>query len=189
MPGAVGTFGEVAKTHYLLKRLGGSYWIAGGWAVDLFLGRQTRAHDDIEVAIARDDQQRLWRLGGIERIDFLEDGSTKPWQGQRLSLPIHQLQCSFATGATLEVLLNEFDGDDWLYRREPRVRRSRDVLMSHSGGHLPVEIVLLFKSKALRQKDQLDFENTRSATNETQKAWLREALLKIAPSHPWLESL
>lgn len=30
--------------------------IAGGWALDLHLGKQSRAHDDIDVIILRDEQ-------------------------------------------------------------------------------------------------------------------------------------
>jgi len=35
------------------------WFIAGGWAVDLFLGRVTRSHKDIEIAIVRADQGAL----------------------------------------------------------------------------------------------------------------------------------
>jgi Aminoglycoside-2''-adenylyltransferase len=31
------------------------WWIAGGWAIDLFLGRQTREHEDLDVLILRRD--------------------------------------------------------------------------------------------------------------------------------------
>ncbi|HEX5563842.1 MAG TPA: hypothetical protein VFX34_02680, partial [Sporosarcina sp.] len=33
--------------------------VAGGWAIDLFLGNQTREHSDIEIAILREDQHRM----------------------------------------------------------------------------------------------------------------------------------
>ena len=32
------------------------WWIAGGWAIDLFLGRQTQNHEDIDVQLLRPDQ-------------------------------------------------------------------------------------------------------------------------------------
>ncbi|MGH9027589.1 MAG: nucleotidyltransferase domain-containing protein, partial [Acidimicrobiia bacterium] len=31
----------------LLADLRATWWIAGGWALDLFLGRQTRTHEDL----------------------------------------------------------------------------------------------------------------------------------------------
>ena len=30
-----------------------AWWVAGGWALDLFLGRMTRPHHDVDVAILR----------------------------------------------------------------------------------------------------------------------------------------
>lgn len=35
------------------------WWIAGGWAIDLFLGRRTRQHADTEGLVLRRDQQRV----------------------------------------------------------------------------------------------------------------------------------
>ena len=35
--------------------------MAGGWAIDLFLGRETRNHQDIDIAIFREDQFELRR--------------------------------------------------------------------------------------------------------------------------------
>ena len=32
------------------------WWIAGGWAIDLHLGKQTRVHRDTDVLILRPDQ-------------------------------------------------------------------------------------------------------------------------------------
>lgn len=32
----------------LLDGFGKPWWVAGGWAVDLFIGRPTRPHKDIE---------------------------------------------------------------------------------------------------------------------------------------------
>ncbi len=45
---------EVAQ---LFSSLTIPWWIAGGWALDLFLGVQTREHRDIDVQILRRDQQ------------------------------------------------------------------------------------------------------------------------------------
>ena len=35
------------------------HWFFGGWAVDLWVGRVTRAHDDIDVLVWRRDEQRV----------------------------------------------------------------------------------------------------------------------------------
>lgn len=40
----------------LFSDLPEKWWIAGGWAIDLFLGEQTREHEDVDVAILRKDE-------------------------------------------------------------------------------------------------------------------------------------
>jgi len=42
--------------HSILINAPFSWWISGGWALDLFLQEQTRKHFDIDVSIARHDQ-------------------------------------------------------------------------------------------------------------------------------------
>jgi Aminoglycoside-2''-adenylyltransferase len=32
------------------------WWVAGGWAIDLLLGRQTREHGDLDLLVLRRDQ-------------------------------------------------------------------------------------------------------------------------------------
>ena len=45
-----------AQVQRVLSGLTVPWWIAGGWAIDLHLGRQTREHGDTDVVILRDDQ-------------------------------------------------------------------------------------------------------------------------------------
>src|SRR5580692_1197154 len=39
----------------LLSEFRARWWIAGGWALDLFLGKVTRTHQDLDVGIFRSD--------------------------------------------------------------------------------------------------------------------------------------
>ena len=38
------------------------YWLFGGWAVDFWVGRVTRAHDDVDLAVWRDDYREIGLL-------------------------------------------------------------------------------------------------------------------------------
>ena len=40
----------------LLENISIPWWIAGGWAIDLFIGHKIREHKDIEILIKRKDQ-------------------------------------------------------------------------------------------------------------------------------------
>ena len=52
------------------------YWFFGGWAVDLWVGRLTRPHDDIDVLVWRRDEPRVHealRAGGWQHTPSPED--------------------------------------------------------------------------------------------------------------------
>ncbi len=70
---ADGTFSPVLEVAGVLREFRRPWFVAGGWAIDFFLGRVTRAHEDVDVAIFREDQLDLqdflrgWRFTKIAR--------------------------------------------------------------------------------------------------------------------------
>jgi hypothetical protein len=40
------------------------YWLFGGWAVDFYAGRVTRAHDDVDIAVSLANRERVAALLG-----------------------------------------------------------------------------------------------------------------------------
>jgi lincosamide nucleotidyltransferase A/C/D/E len=46
---------DVVNLYSALEQKGIKVWIDGGWAVDALLGKETRKHADLDVAILRDD--------------------------------------------------------------------------------------------------------------------------------------
>jgi hypothetical protein len=53
---------------------------------------------------------------------------------------------------------------------------------------LSPEIVLLYKAKAPRPKDEADFAVARGAMDHARRAWLRSALLAFDAGHPWVRA-
>ena len=51
------------------------------------------------------------------------------------------------------------------------------------------EVVLLFKAKVVRPKDELDFAAVLPHLDSNRRSWLRDALTLVHPGHAWLESL
>jgi hypothetical protein len=49
----------VASASGALDAAGLEHWFFGGWAVDLWVGRLTRPHDDIDVLVWRRDEARV----------------------------------------------------------------------------------------------------------------------------------
>jgi hypothetical protein len=73
-------FGPVLAVRSLLSDLTVPYWIAGGWAIDLAVGRVTRDHADVDIMLLERDEHAL-------RTDLTEvdvqlighDGQPGPW--------------------------------------------------------------------------------------------------------------
>ena len=47
------------KIYTLLQKYPNTWMVAGGWAIDLFLHRETRLHQDIEIAIPKFEQKSI----------------------------------------------------------------------------------------------------------------------------------
>jgi len=172
-----------------------SWFIAGGWAIDLYLGRITRPHKDVEIAMFRDDQGALhahfpdWRLRKVVGPRRLR------WQvTEWLELPVHQLEVRRTPTARIafEVLFNERRGGHWLFRRNLAITRPLAKVGLRSGGAVPFlapEVVLLYKAKHLRVVDEQDFHAASERLDTERRVWLLRALQMCHPGHPWLKRL
>lgn len=176
----------------VMRGLARPWCIAGGWALDLFLGTVSREHGDVDVALFREDQGALRQHLSGWTLRKAEDGALSDWrEGESLQPPVHEVHAT-RVGLRMELLLNEREGDTWVYRRDARVRMPVERLILRAEPGLPVlcpEVVLLYKAKAPRAVDTADFEAVRSRLSESQRQWLREALDIAHPSHPWSAAL
>lgn len=173
------------------------WWIAGGWAIDLHLGRQTRAHADIDVLILRPDQLVIQsRLGGWDLHAADPPGSLRPWrEGEVLGTDVHDIWCRRAPGEPwcLQLMIDDVSDGEWVYRRDPRIRRPVAGLAGRASNRdrrvLTPEVQLLQKSAAPRDKDEADFLAAHGTLGPSERRWLRESLSVVSPSHPWLHHL
>lgn len=186
---------ELAAAVGAMRRYPAAWCIAGGWALDLFLGRRTRAHTDVDVAVLRRDQIAVREhFRGWEMLK-VADGALVPWaEGEWLAAPIHEVHArrTEIDPRAVELLLDEAEGDEWLFRRDPAVRLplGRAILRDPDGiPHLAPEIVLLYKAKAPREHDQHDFAAALPMLGAERRAWLRRALAAAHPAHPWIARL
>lgn len=166
------------------------WWIAGGWAIDLFLVRETRCHADLDVAILRGDETSLpGALAGWE-INIVP--GFIPWRGDRSLAPSHHQfwmrQCAVGPW-DLEALLEEHDGANWLFRRDHSVILPLERFGRRTEGGIPYvapEVALLYKAKGWEiDKNQADFDRAMPALDGTARQWLGEALDRAHPGHPW----
>ena len=173
-----------------MRKFGAPWAIAGGWAIDLYLDRRSRSHADVDIAILRADQRRLWSDLCPRGAEYVNDGAARAWHPDTwLKLPTHEVHITTSDGRRVEILLNEHDpaAGDWVYRRDPRVRRPLGQVFrrAHRVPYLAPEIVLLYKSKLARSSDEADFALAMPVMELEARDWLRSALEITAPGHPW----
>lgn len=171
------------------------WWIAGGWALDLFAGRQTREHDDLDVEVLRRDQFAVQRhLAGWD-LHTAADGVLRPWQARaELGTGTNSIWCRPTSNApwALQIMFADATGEQWRYRRHPAITRPLDALGLRTEAGIPFlapEIQLLFKSRGLRPKDNADFALFRPLLDQARRDWLAAALHAAHPGHPWLAQL
>jgi hypothetical protein len=166
--------------------------IAGGWSIDLFLGKVTRDHNDIEIVIFRSDQLAVREYLIDWNFRKVQNGIVTPWKGDELLVPpIHETYAEKEI-KKIEILLNESDAEHWVYRRDTRIQREliKTFLTTNSGiPFLSPEIALLYKSKNPRLKDEIDFRNIYEYISIEQKQWLQHSLKLLYAKHPWIELL
>jgi hypothetical protein len=178
--------GEVAE---LLAGFPGPWWIGGGVAIDLWLGRTTRPHKDVDVVVLRRDQAALRDALPAWDLHVAHEGTLDPWDGRRLELPLSGLWARRNAHGPweLDLLLMETDSDRWLFRRDPSI--SLPLAQAGDAHVLAPEIVLLYKAKAPREHDEADFAAAAPELPEPRRRWLRDAIAHVHPGNPWLTRL
>ncbi|MGA0604218.1 nucleotidyltransferase domain-containing protein [Caulobacter sp. KR2-114] len=181
-----------------LAGLAAPWAVAGGWALDLWLGRQTRPHGDLEITVPEGGfaEVRARLEGGLGLALFAID------EGQVIALPpgdapppgTHQtwVMDPATRGWRLDVFREPGDDETWVYRRTGQFSAPRAWASGRTATGIPYvapQIVLLFKAKALRDKDQADFTLAAPRLAPDARAWLAQALRELHPGHAWIASL
>jgi hypothetical protein len=175
------------------------WYVAAGWAIDLFLGGRRREHEDLEVAVpgARFGEVAD-ALAGLEIfvIGTPENGLATPFAevDEEALADTHQTWVREpATGLwRLDVFREPSAGDTWLCRRDERITMPYDRVIEHTRDGIPYgrpEIVLLFKAKHARPKDDDDLAAVLPHLAPERRRWLADALDLVHPGHRWLAEL
>ena len=81
----------LSRLDHLFGRHGVEYWLFGGWAVDFHAGSVTRSHDDLDLAVRSEDEDRVRELltsdGWRQAPEGVDDGYTV-WERGRIRLEI-----------------------------------------------------------------------------------------------------
>ena len=172
--------------------------IAGGWALDLHLGKETREHSDIDVVIYREDQRVLYQfLKKDWSLYKAQNGKLEPWENGEILNNINDIWVSknSASPWSFQIMLVDSENNEWIYRREKSIKRAKDKIFVRTSDGIPYikpEVQLLYKagSSKIRAKDFKDFQNILPLLVPKEKEWLKFSLNKQFPhGHNWIEYL
>ena len=94
MMAQISMFDLPLKVASLMRDFQPEWFMAGGWAIDLYLEKQTRPHEDIEIAIFRKDQTALQNYLDGWLFKKAENGVLSDWNKDKfLELPIFEIHC------------------------------------------------------------------------------------------------
>ncbi|MFQ5554901.1 MAG: nucleotidyltransferase domain-containing protein [Acidimicrobiia bacterium] len=165
------------------------WWIAGGHALELYVGTAWREHADIDVGFMRSEAHAVREhLTGWD-VHVATAGRLYAWDGSPLVAGAGQNNLWARRDAhapwCLDLLVGDGDESAWRYRRDPVVRLPwRTALLMTNDGvpYLAPEVQLLFKSTSGRPKDAHDARNVIPALEPFRVAWLSGVL---PTDHPW----
>ncbi len=173
------------------------WWIAGGIAIEFAAGRGLRSHTDIDVLVLRRDAAQVRaRMSGWDCWMADPPGKLRPWPvAESLPAAAHDVWCRQDRGDDwrLQFMFDESDGETWQSRRAAQISRPLSELGIRDGSGIPFlrpEIVLFYKAKAPRPRDEIDFEAVRTLLDAAARGWLAEAIATAyRGDHPWIARL
>ncbi|MGW0179737.1 hypothetical protein [Nocardia sp. NPDC003345] len=181
--------GEVAER---LASAPPCWYVAAGWALDLFAGGLGREHSDLEIGVPRDRFPEI--ADAFPGFDWDVVGDGRAWPYPERADTLHQtwLREPETGHYRLDVFREPHRGDRWVCRRDESITLPYEELIRHTADGIPYlipEAVLLFKAKAHRAKDEADFRCVLPLLDRSRRSRLSDWLSRVHPGHPWLETL
>jgi len=201
----------IEQTAAFLRQADFPWAVCGGWALDLFLGRNVRLHSDIDISVFEADREKIAGFmlrQGWQVYQFLGQGKLRRIVEPAQSEPRRNLMCLqegcrlvkfypceeknvflhefFHTGIErldyLEFLFGQTDGADYIFRQDIRLPVERAILQREGCAFLAPELALLYKAdNADRPEYRQDYEARLPAMDARQREWLRKGLEKMYP--------
>ncbi len=184
-----------SEAAHRLAGVGLPWCVVGGWAIDLFVGRETRSHEDLEIAVLRPDFSQVRDALAGHRFHVVGDGEVRALpEGEDPPVDKHQnwVLDPDAQAWRMDVMLEPGDPATWVFRRDDSIRAPRAAMVGRTCDGIPFlrpHGALLYKARAARPKDEHDLAVCRPRMDAGARAWLAGALARAHPDHRWIEAL
>lgn len=172
------------------------WWLVGGWAVEAATGLR-REHEDLDVSILVQDvpefvefmrgRWHVWNnVGGVlhplgDRWPTVDEPRSQLW-----------LRADATSPWVVDIPLTPDIDGQWTNKMiTDHVAPVEEVTDVDPAGvrFLRPEIVMLYKARHRRPKDLLDLDAVLPMLSQDRLNWLRAAVARHDPDHPWLTRL
>ncbi|MFC5494380.1 nucleotidyltransferase domain-containing protein [Nocardioides caricicola] len=171
------------------------WWIVGGWSIEVFTG-VSRVHEDMDISMLSSDAEAFRSFLGDRWTPWNVDESWfRPFDDRfREVRPDSQLwvRRDAQSPWVLDVPLTPDTEGRWTNKRYlAHTEDLETVTWVASDGlrYSKPEVALLFKAAQAREKDRQDAEVALPMLDSGARAWLRDAVARTTPNHPWLSEL
>jgi hypothetical protein len=173
-----------------LSTVAAPWYVAAGWALELFTAGAARQHHDIEIAISATRFDEVAAALAEFEWNVVGDGQVWPYP-EKLAEHFQTWLLNPGSGRYhLDVFREPHLGDLWACRRNPSITLPYNELILHTSAGIPYaipEVVLLFKAKHRRDKDEADLRRVLPTMAEAQRSRLASWLARTHPGHPWID--
>jgi hypothetical protein len=137
-------------------------WVAGGCAIDLFHGWETRRHDDLDIEIFRSDVGYLFDIFDGWDIHIVSESGAEPWSDPT-TLEATVFGAWLRSDRTepwhAEIVFARGHNKGWRYRRDSSIVLPGSELIRWTESGIPYDVPetqLLYKSIQQLPKDDGD---------------------------------
>ncbi|WP_340644061.1 hypothetical protein [Phenylobacterium sp.] len=167
--------------------------VVGGWALDVWLGRESRMHEDLEIAVPKPFLPQMQaQLAGLDLYSVGDGEVLTLGPGAEPPEDKYQIWVAESGAWRLDVMAEPGDATTWVFRRDESVTAPRAQMTGLSPTGVPYlkpQGALLYKAAKLRPKDEADFALFAPLLEAGARAWLREVIARLYPGHAWLPRL
>lgn len=171
------------------------WWIVGGWAIEKYTGA-ARPHEDMDISIFSSDAERFRNFLSDRWTPWnMDQGWLRPFDDRFRDIRPHSsiwVRRNAQSPWVLDVPLTRDDDGKWTNKKLRGQSAPLDEVtwIADDGlRYLRPEIVLFMKHRQTREKDRVDASTLLPRLDGPQRRWLREAIARVEPAHPWLSVL
>jgi hypothetical protein len=181
-----------AELNQLMAGFPEPWWVVGGHAMEAFTG-VPRFHEDIDLVIFADHVPQLRAQLGRHFHLWSNHGGTFRIIDDDHPEPLHPrsqiwMRANARSPWRVDCPLNPSVDGRWQSKRDESLVLDLEEATWVAGDgvrYLNPELVLHYKATQRRAKDEVDLANAWPLMTPRQRSWLREAVAKLDPEHPW----